>query len=105
MSWSFRGDNVFTDLDGFPSNVPNASGMPDVQDGYGLMISELLGNDSPHCSTVPADLNSLHNMGLPNAEVTYLNTGLSSSIFFIKLKSSTVDDYEYVYNQTSNYLS
>lgn len=74
MSWSFRGDNVFTDLDGFPNNVPNASGMPDAQDGYGLMISELLGNDSPNCSSVPADLNSLHNMGLPNAEVTNLNT-------------------------------
>lgn len=64
-----RGDTVFTDLDGFPNNVHNANGMPDVQDGYGLMISELLGNDSPNCSSVPTDLNSLHNhMGLPNAE-------------------------------------
>lgn len=44
--------------------------MPDVQDGYGLMISELLGSDSPNCSSVPTDLNSLHNhMGLPNSEV------------------------------------
>ncbi|KAI3456733.1 hypothetical protein Pfo_013396 [Paulownia fortunei] len=64
-----RGDTVFTDLDGFPNNVHNANGIPDVQDGYGLMISELLGNDSPNCSSVPTDLNSLHNhMGLPNAE-------------------------------------
>ncbi|KAH6778666.1 hypothetical protein C2S51_009978 [Perilla frutescens var. frutescens] len=64
-----RGDTVFTDLDGFPNNAHNANGMPDVQDGYGLMISELLGNDSPNCSSVPTDLNSLHNhMGLPNAE-------------------------------------
>ncbi|KAK4439626.1 hypothetical protein Salat_0297500 [Sesamum alatum] len=63
-----RGD-VFTDLDGFPNNVHNANGIPDVQDGYGLMISELLGNDIPNCSSVPTDLNSLHNhMGLPNAE-------------------------------------
>lgn len=64
-----RGDTVFTDLDGFSNNVHNANGMPDVQDGYGLMISELLGNDSPNCSSVPTDLNSLHNhMGLQNAE-------------------------------------
>ncbi|XP_057765348.1 uncharacterized protein At4g26450 [Salvia miltiorrhiza] len=64
-----RGDTVFTDLDGFPNNVHNANGMPDVQDGYGLMISELLGSDSPNCSSVPTDLNSLHNhMALPNAE-------------------------------------
>ncbi|KAG8386571.1 hypothetical protein BUALT_Bualt03G0162200 [Buddleja alternifolia] len=64
-----RGDNVFTDLDGFPNNVHNANEIPDVQDGYGLMISELLGNDSPNCSSVPTDLNSLHNhMGLPNEE-------------------------------------
>ncbi|KAL0399032.1 UNVERIFIED_CONTAM: hypothetical protein Sradi_2246500 [Sesamum radiatum] len=63
-----RGD-MFTDLDGFPNNVHNANGIPDVQDGYGLMISELLGNDIPNCSSVPTDLNSLHNhMGLPNAE-------------------------------------
>lgn len=48
--------------------------MPDVQDGYGLMISELLGNNSPSCS-VPTDLNYLHNhMGLQNAEVTYVIT-------------------------------
>ncbi|KAL1556099.1 hypothetical protein AAHA92_11763 [Salvia divinorum] len=64
-----RGDNVFTDLDGLPNNVHSANGMPDVQDGYGLMISELLGSDSPNCSSVPTDLNSLHNhMGLPNEE-------------------------------------
>ncbi|KAI3466360.1 hypothetical protein Pfo_023023 [Paulownia fortunei] len=64
-----RGDTVFTDLDGFPNNVHNANEIPDVQDGYGLMISELLGNDSPNCSSVPTDLNSLHNdVGLPNGE-------------------------------------
>ncbi|KAK6149479.1 hypothetical protein DH2020_017004 [Rehmannia glutinosa] len=64
-----QGDTVFTDLDGFPNTVHNANGIPDVQDGYGLMISELLGNDSPNCSSVPGDLNSLHNhMGLPNTE-------------------------------------
>ncbi|KAL8033253.1 hypothetical protein ABFX02_13G150200 [Erythranthe guttata] len=62
-----RGDIVFTDLDGFANNV-SADGISDAQDGYGLMISEFLGNVSPNC-TVPTDLNSLHNhIGLPNAE-------------------------------------
>ncbi|PQQ20523.1 uncharacterized protein Pyn_01163 [Prunus yedoensis var. nudiflora] len=45
--------------------------IPDVQDGYGLMISELLGNDFPNCSSVPEDLNSMHNeIGLHNGEET-----------------------------------
>ncbi|KAL8462032.1 hypothetical protein ACS0TY_033203 [Phlomoides rotata] len=55
-----RGDTVFTDLDGFSNNVHTGNGIPDVQDGYGLMISELLGNDSS---------NSLHShIGLPSTE-------------------------------------
>ncbi|XP_073298981.1 uncharacterized protein At4g26450-like [Primulina huaijiensis] len=62
-------DSVFTDLDGFPNNLQNANEIPDVQDGYGLMFSDLLGNHSPHSSSVPADLNSLHSeMGIPNGE-------------------------------------
>ncbi|CAA0815493.1 Unknown protein [Striga hermonthica] len=65
-----RGDAVFTDLDGFSNASHNANGIPDVQDGYGLMISELLGHDNPNCSlSTQTDLNSLHNhMDLPNAE-------------------------------------
>ncbi|KAG8365208.1 hypothetical protein BUALT_Bualt18G0080500 [Buddleja alternifolia] len=64
-----REDAVFTDLGGFHDNVHNANEIPEVQDGYGLMISELLGNDNPNCSSVPTDLNSLHNdIGLPNGE-------------------------------------
>ncbi|KAL6567666.1 hypothetical protein OROGR_001334 [Orobanche gracilis] len=63
-----RGYTVFTDLDGFPNNAHSTNGITDVQDGYGLMISEFLGHDSPNCS-VPADLNSLHDhMDLPNTE-------------------------------------
>ncbi|KAL2473185.1 Uncharacterized protein Fot_48921 [Forsythia ovata] len=59
-----RADSVFTGLDNFPDNVHNATEIPDHQDGYGLMISELLGNDS-----VPTDLNALHNdMGLHNGQ-------------------------------------
>ncbi|KAK4420604.1 hypothetical protein Salat_2010900 [Sesamum alatum] len=45
----------FSDLDGFPNNMYNANEVPDVQDGYGLMTSELLGNYSPDCSSVPTD--------------------------------------------------
>ncbi|KAL3643222.1 hypothetical protein CASFOL_014037 [Castilleja foliolosa] len=61
-----RGDTVFSDLDGFPSDTRNATCIPDVQDGYGLMMSEFLGHDSPN---IPGDLNSLHNhMDLPNGE-------------------------------------
>ncbi|XP_051124809.1 uncharacterized protein At4g26450-like [Andrographis paniculata] len=63
-----RADTLFTDLDGFPNNMHNSDGIPDVQDGYGLMISELLGNDSPSCSA-QTDLNSLNNhMALSNTE-------------------------------------
>ncbi|KAL6562464.1 hypothetical protein OROGR_003471 [Orobanche gracilis] len=63
-----RGYTVFTDLDGFPNNAHNANGITEVQDGYGLMISEFLGHDSSNCS-IPADLNSLHDhMDLPNTE-------------------------------------
>ncbi|CAI9772804.1 unnamed protein product [Fraxinus pennsylvanica] len=59
-----RADSVFNGLDNFPDNVHNATEIPDHQDGYGLMISELLENDS-----VPTDLNALHNdMGLHNGQ-------------------------------------
>lgn len=62
----------FTGRDGFPNNAHNVNEIPDVQDGYGLMISELLGNDMPNCSSVPGDLNALHNdMGLHNGEVLF----------------------------------
>ncbi|XP_073302800.1 uncharacterized protein At4g26450 [Primulina huaijiensis] len=64
-----RADSVFTNLDGFPNNLHNVNEIPDVQDGYGLMFSDLLGNHSPHNSSVPTGLNSLHSeMGLPNGE-------------------------------------
>ena len=62
---------MYSGLAGFSNNSVNANDIPDVQDGYGLMISELLGNDIPNCSSVPADMNSLHNeMGLHNGEVS-----------------------------------
>ncbi|GAA0150693.1 hypothetical protein LIER_09574 [Lithospermum erythrorhizon] len=56
-----RSDSVFTGLDNFHSNSHNNNEVTDAQDGYGLMISELLGNDIANCSAVPPDINSLHN--------------------------------------------
>ncbi|PIN11868.1 hypothetical protein CDL12_15527 [Handroanthus impetiginosus] len=82
ISHDRRGDAVFNDLvDGFPNNLHNTNETSSGQDGYGLMISELLGNGSPNCSSVPTDLNSLHNdVGLPSAEVTYSTTDDSFDI-------------------------
>lgn len=47
--------------------MQRVSGIP--QDGYGIMISELLDADIPN-SSVPAGVNSMHNeMSLQNDEV------------------------------------
>lgn len=65
-----RTGTEFIPLDGFSNQPQNSSDIPDGQDGYGLMISELLGNDFPTCSSVPEDLTPMPNdIGLPNAEV------------------------------------
>lgn len=62
-------ETVFTGLESFPSHAQSTNGISDAQDGYGLMISELLGNDITNCSSVPADIDSLHNdMALHNGE-------------------------------------
>lgn len=64
---------MFTGLEGFSSHAQNAADIHDVQDGYGLMISELLGTDFANCSSVPDDINSVHNeIGLDNATVLML---------------------------------
>ncbi|CAN4097113.1 unnamed protein product [Withania somnifera] len=64
-----RSEVVFTGTDGFSNNAHSTNNLPHTQDGYGLMISELLGNDIANCSPLPADMNSLHNdMGLHNGE-------------------------------------
>ncbi|XP_057983955.1 uncharacterized protein At4g26450 isoform X2 [Malania oleifera] len=63
-------ETVFTSLEGLSSNPQNSSDIHDVQDGYGLMISELLGPEITNCSSVPTGINSLHNeMGLHNEEL------------------------------------
>lgn len=58
-------ETMFPGLEGFSNHAQNAADMHDVQDGYGLMISELLGPEFTNCSAVPGDINSVHNeMGL-----------------------------------------
>ncbi|PIA26408.1 hypothetical protein AQUCO_09300007v1 [Aquilegia coerulea] len=54
-------------LENFPNHMDTGGDLPDTQEGYGLMISELLGNDISNCSSVPGDISSLHTeMGLHN---------------------------------------
>ncbi|CAA2987711.1 Hypothetical predicted protein [Olea europaea subsp. europaea] len=66
-----RADTVFTGPDSFPNNVHDANEIPDIRDGYGFVMSELLGNDRPECSSVPTELDSQHNdLGLHNGEGT-----------------------------------
>ena len=58
-----------TSMESF-QNPQNSTENPDGQDGYGFMISELLGNDVPNCSSVQPDMNPLHNdIGLNHGEV------------------------------------
>ncbi|CAO2835686.1 unnamed protein product [Amaranthus hypochondriacus] len=53
-------------------NPQNTTENPDGQDGYGSMISELLGNDVPNCSSVQPDLNTFHtDIGLNHGETTF----------------------------------
>lgn len=61
-----RDEAIFTDLESFPDNMQRVSDLP--QDGYGLMISELLDADIPN-SSVSTGVNSMHNeMSLQNEE-------------------------------------
>ncbi|PWA80021.1 hypothetical protein CTI12_AA069590 [Artemisia annua] len=61
-----RDEAIFTDLESFPDNMQRVSDLP--QDGYGLMISELLDADIPN-SSVSTGVNAMHNeMSLQNEE-------------------------------------
>ncbi|KAF8031309.1 hypothetical protein BT93_D0490 [Corymbia citriodora subsp. variegata] len=62
-------ETAFTGLEGFPNAAPNTVENPDAQDGYNLMISELLGNDFANCTSVHGEINALDNIGLSNGEV------------------------------------
>ncbi|KAK9096676.1 hypothetical protein Sjap_022173 [Stephania japonica] len=60
-------ETVHSTMEGFPSHMTGTSDLPDAQDGYGLMISELLGTDISNCSAVPAEMTGLHtDIGLHN---------------------------------------
>ena len=59
-----------TNVGSFQNSSHNSNHNPDGQDGYGFMISELLGNDVPNCSSVQPDMNSLQNeIGVHHGEV------------------------------------
>ncbi|CAI9787832.1 unnamed protein product [Fraxinus pennsylvanica] len=69
-----RADTVFTGPDSFPNNVHDANEISDIRDGYGFVMSELLGNDRLECSSVSRELNSQHNdLGLHNGEGTLVD--------------------------------
>ncbi|GMH25447.1 hypothetical protein Nepgr_027290 [Nepenthes gracilis] len=58
-----------TGLEIFPSHAQNLNENLHPQDGYGLMISELIGTDIPDCSSVQPEINSLHSeMSLHHGE-------------------------------------
>lgn len=64
-----RTETLYNGLEGFPKHTQNSGDIPDVQDGYGLMTSELLGNDFSSRSSIPQDINSIHN-AIPQYYVT-----------------------------------
>ncbi|KAL5699934.1 hypothetical protein ACHQM5_025453 [Ranunculus cassubicifolius] len=55
-----RTETAHSSLESFPSQVDGTGDLADGQDGYGLMISELLGAEIPNCSSGPADITNLH---------------------------------------------
>lgn len=65
-----RTETSYNGLEGFPKHTQNSGDIPDVQDGYGLMTSELLGNDFSSRSSIPQDINSINNaIDLHNGEL------------------------------------
>lgn len=69
-----RGFNAKTqaellDMEHLPSHGQNPDDNPDAQDGYGSMISELIGNDITNCPSVQLEIQPLGNeAGLPPGE-------------------------------------
>ncbi|KAF6142275.1 hypothetical protein GIB67_039982 [Kingdonia uniflora] len=53
-------EDVHSNLENFSDLTERTGDLPDAQDGYGLMISELLGNDISGCSSVQGDITDLH---------------------------------------------
>ncbi|KAL8139201.1 hypothetical protein V2J09_005202 [Rumex salicifolius] len=66
---SRRMQTEFAGLESFPNHLQNPSENPDVQDGYGLMLSELIGNDIHNCSSAQPGMSTMHNeIGLHHGE-------------------------------------
>lgn len=62
-----KAEGVYSGLSSFQNNTGSTCDVPDVHDGYGLMISELLGTDITNCSSVSTDITGLQtDMGLHN---------------------------------------
>eukprot|EP00262_Sarcandra_glabra_P014126 TRINITY_DN4059_c0_g2_i1.p1 TRINITY_DN4059_c0_g2~~TRINITY_DN4059_c0_g2_i1.p1 ORF type:complete len:499 (+),score=110.05 TRINITY_DN4059_c0_g2_i1:43-1497(+) len=61
-------ETIYSSLENFLNHTENTDDLPDVQDGYGLAISEFLGADIASCSSVPADIDLQTEMNLHNAE-------------------------------------
>ncbi|XP_015967862.1 uncharacterized protein At4g26450 [Arachis duranensis] len=77
-----KSEAMFSGLEGFSNHAPSTADIHDVQDGYGLMLSELLGADFPNCSSVSTDINSVHNeMGLHNGTVPMGTLAEDDSIY------------------------
>ncbi|KAI3974320.1 hypothetical protein MKX01_030989 [Papaver californicum] len=62
-----KAEGVYSGLSSFQNNTGSTCDVSDVHDGYGLMISELLGTDITNCSSVSTDITGLQtDMGLHN---------------------------------------
>ncbi|KAI4389685.1 hypothetical protein MLD38_001886 [Melastoma candidum] len=83
-----RTEAEFMGLEGFSTSAPNAADIPDSQDGYGLMISELLANDFPGVTSVPGDINPLDNTGiqgpLADDDSIYMSLGEIPFLSFLR---------------------
>lgn len=88
-------ETLFASVGGFPNNLQPSSGINDVHDGYGLMVSDFLGTDIGDCSSVPADFNSLHNeMSLHSGEVPALPQNMDIRDLF-NINMSYLDTWDF----------
>ncbi|KAF9667217.1 hypothetical protein SADUNF_Sadunf16G0310000 [Salix dunnii] len=99
-NYNGRTEIAFNVTEGFPSHSQDVGNVTDVQDNYGLMLSEFL-IDFSNCTSVPENINPLQNeMGLDNGEGTlgdddsiYMSLGeiplIASLSFIIELKMAS----------------
>ncbi|KAG9448873.1 hypothetical protein H6P81_008838 [Aristolochia fimbriata] len=65
-----KSETIYSNLENFLTHTENTVDLSNMPDSYGYAISELLGNDMPGCSSVPANMNDLQtDMTLHNQEV------------------------------------